>query len=1114
MAMNLDTAIKFTAKLEGTGLDQLKRGLQGLAQQGNVSKRTLDQLYTATKVLGSASQNTVAGLQLTVGALKSLRDNAEFGSRKFKLLSKDIQDAEGRLRKFEGAASAAGGTLKDNLINGLATIGLGRVTAGIVQKAAGLDAEVRKASAIEGGGNYDQLRKSIEDVARVAAGTPTQVAQLATALSRAGFTAKETSQALRGVVMGAEATSVSFEEMGSVISDVMRSFGIDTSKTSKVVDILVKSANSSNQTVLDLGEAMKYAAPVARTLGINVNDLAATMALMANNGIRGSDAGTALRTGLSRLQLAASGSNDELMGLTKGSELLAKAMKVMGADVLNAQGQLKPMDQVILSLRDNMNKLPVGQRAEIAKALFGDEAGSKFLALLNSSETQIVSMFDKIRNSGGATEETREQMRGFSDTMLILTGNIETVTNAIGDKFIAVLDPLAKGATAVLDVMLAMPKPVQDLAAAAAAAGIAVGGFVLVTKALGSIGAVAAIQGIAGALGSAALAAKGFSLALLANPIGLAVAGVVALTVAAYNMNKPFKEFVDTIPQRMGMFWDSITNDASYATSKVKEWWEDLAETVIDLVDAIQQRWSAFGEWFGGIWDGIKEVAKKALGAIGIDAASLLEGMSKIANEVKYVWNVAFDFIAKNWQKKVANMINNTNPLLGVLKTLGIADVGGAAVDAMFGQLPAAPQRRPVKRRNIIDAAALAAGSSADTGANGDASELKGAANKAAQLAKNRRQQLADADKLLATENARHDISLSANELEKIQAEYDKTQVDRRIKYLALQKGALSDQAREVYVEAQRLAIVADRENYNAKIQKLMQDQTRELYTQVGLAGALDKDLQRSMGKAFNTPADTSTFRTDVDLMPGLTGGELGTKMEELKKSLEDLQNPIKQVMAGAQAIGESFSTSFKGLIDGSMSAQEAMAGFFKSIANHFLDMASQMIAKYIEMQIIGLAQQFLPSIGGIFGASGAPNFSGASLNMSGLTGAAFGGGPSLIGSANGNVFAQNGIVPYAMGGIVDRPTLFPFAKGIGLMGEAGPEAIMPLKRGADGRLGVAGGGGGSTNVTVNVDASGNASVQGDQSQAKQLGVAVSAAVQAELVKQQRPGGILAGTRR
>ena len=94
------------------------------------------------------------------------------------------------------------------------------------------------------------------------------------------------------------------------------------------------------------------------------------------------------------------------------------------------------------------------------------------------------------------------------------------------------------------------------------------------------------------------------------------------------------------------------------------------------------------------------------------------------------------------------------------------------------------------------------------------------------------------------------------------------------------------------------------------------------------------------------------------------------------------------------------------------------------------------------------------------------------------------------------------------MGGIVNRPTLFPFAKGIGLMGEAGPEAIMPLRRGADGKLGVAGGGGGSTTINVSVDAKGT-SVQGDGSQGAALARAIAGAVQTELIKQKRPGGIL-----
>ena len=112
--------------------------------------------------------------------------------------------------------------------------------------------------------------------------------------------------------------------------------------------------------------------------------------------------------------------------------------------------------------------------------------------------------------------------------------------------------------------------------------------------------------------------------------------------------------------------------------------------------------------------------------------------------------------------------------------------------------------------------------------------------------------------------------------------------------------------------------------------------------------------------------------------------------------------------------------------------------------------------------------------------------------------------------NANGNVYDQSGFVPFAKGGVVNKPTLFPFAKGIGLMGEAGPEAIMPLRRGPSGRLGVEAAGGGVGNVVVNVDASGTA-VQGDSNQADQLGKAIGAAVQAELLKQKRPGGMLAG---
>jgi lambda family phage tail tape measure protein len=193
----------------------------------------------------------------------------------------------------------------------------------------------------------------------------------------------------------------------------------------------------------------------------------------------------------------------------------------------------------------------------------------------------------------------------------------------------------------------------------------------------------------------------------------------------------------------------------------------------------------------------------------------------------------------------------------------------------------------------------------------------------------------------------------------------------------------------------------------------------------------------------------------------------------------------------GFQSLGDAIT----GLaINGTANFREFAAGILKATAQMIIQ---QFVLKTI-MQAIGF--------GGTSAASAIPKISGEFYSSMPIG--------NFTPSANGNIFGRNGIQKFAMGGVVNKPTIFPFANGTGLMGEAGPEAIMPLQRAANGKLGVIASGGGSTSVVVNVDASGNASVQGDQAQAKQLGVAVSAAVQAELVKQQRPGGLLAGTRR
>ena len=168
---------------------------------------------------------------------------------------------------------------------------------------------------------------------------------------------------------------------------------------------------------------------------------------------------------------------------------------------------------------------------------------------------------------------------------------------------------------------------------------------------------------------------------------------------------------------------------------------------------------------------------------------------------------------------------------------------------------------------------------------------------------------------------------------------------------------------------------------------------------------------------------------------------QLNEKTDRYKITLEQ----VKDVLAN------QMTSAIEGLIDGTKSLGESLRGILK--------------------QLGGMLLQF---------------------GMRSLVG--------LIPSAKGNVFAQNGIVPYAKGGYIGRPTM-------ALMGEAGPEAVLPLRRGRGGRLGVETSGA-AANVTVNVDASGS-QVQGQGGNAKQLGQAIGAAVQAELIKQKRPGGLL-----
>jgi TP901 family phage tail tape measure protein len=536
--MSLDTAIRLSAEVKGSAnITKVQRSLQDLAKGSQVTARQMGTLRSATFQYARANDTTIAGIRNSVTAFRGLQEQARIGSREFTRYGAEIQKLERKLRGLDGTAQKAGASLGKNLATGLAAAGIGRALQGITAQAGRFDAELRKAAAIEGGaGSFGILKKEIEAVASVAAGTPTEVAALATALSRAGFSAKETTDSLRGIVLGAEATSVSFAEMGSIAADNMRAFGLQTAETGRVVDILTQTANKSNQTVLDLGESMKYAAPIARTLGVPIDDLAGALGLLANNGIRGSDAGTALRTGLTRLQIAAGGADSEVANLTRGNGQLTKAMATLGSSILDTSGKLKPMDQVLIGLKQSFALLSTTDQAILAKALFGTEAGSKFQALLNSTEGSITSMFTATRNAGGVAAETRKNMEGFDFSIKVLGGNIESLTNQIGGVIGAGLKPLIDFLNTAIGAAQKLPEPVKAIGSAAAAAGLLVLGFALAINtlklSLGVVGSLRAYIATTAAAGKASAVAAGQVGTLGARLAAIGKIGIIVVGVS------------------------------------------------------------------------------------------------------------------------------------------------------------------------------------------------------------------------------------------------------------------------------------------------------------------------------------------------------------------------------------------------------------------------------------------------------------------------------------------------------------------------------------------------------------------------------------------------------
>lgn len=511
----------------------------------------------------------------------------------------------------------------------------------------------------------------------------------------------------------------------------------------------------------------------------------------------------------------------------------------------------------------------------------------------------------------------------------------------------------------------------------------------------------------------------------------------------------------DTLKTKLTAATDTILNEFKRVTPEVQAAFSQIEQAAK----------GAFGEILTTITPVIVALIQTSTEALKVAAA-----FASFGTIPSYIQNVT---------KAVLNLIPGINIIYNTLQLIRSAQ--GKKPERQGPAVPARLQRRPLE--------SFAAPAQAIPSAGGARAKRDKAADDAQRLAAllgQLREQIRIEKKSLELQDAIAFARADGNEKLVAFLQTQEKYYDLDQKQAKLQRDLNADRIKDAEYILRIQLLGLERK----KIELLEEQRLNDLFRErVGLTNAVIDASRKAREAAFGQGlGGAGTFRTDMNLMPELTGGAVGTRISELQTELTELVKVQNQVIFAAQAIGDAFGTSLKGVIDGTMTAQQALANFFQSVADYFADMASQMIAKWLQMQILGLAQSLLPGGSSIF-PQGVGDFSGAFGGGGGLGSSQFGGGGmSLLRFANG------GMPP------VGRPSI---------VGERGPELFVPRSSGTiipNDQLG------GTTNVVVNVDAKGS-NVQGDDSQAKALGSAISVAVQAEIVKQQRPGGLLAGTR-
>lgn len=456
-------------------VDKILKGVDGSAQAvAKLSQEMGISAKSAARLVAELGKSPEEVLEI-VDNLKELKEAGFESAAAFKVLGKEVGLTEQQFKVLdnsldqisEGVTDVEGGIEDLAITAGAAGAAMGAIFAQATQTFLDFDNALRQTGVITGSVGTEELAALREEITRLGietSKTPGEIAALTIQLSRAGFTVKEQTDALEGLVRASEASGDGLEEVGTVIGQAVRIYKLSASETGRVADQLVATANNTNTSILQLGEALSYVGSQAKQSNQPLEETLLGLGLLADEGIQGSAGGTALAEALRRVSLASAGVNTEFSDLLtrmKGTE----AFKSLGAQIRDANGYLLPLSQILPIIKTGFDTIESkGDKEILANALFGVQGGKAFLALMDNVGGRLDTVADKINHSEGvAADAGAAMLKGFGGALNLLEGSLQVLLSNIGEFASKFLEPLVRGLNDLLVVFNTMPGPIQTI---------------------------------------------------------------------------------------------------------------------------------------------------------------------------------------------------------------------------------------------------------------------------------------------------------------------------------------------------------------------------------------------------------------------------------------------------------------------------------------------------------------------------------------------------------------------------------------------------------------------------------------------------------------------------